>query len=52
MDPQWKEDRARAGARAALPSTLAPDEDVAANLRVLAAKREDIFGAAAKRKKP
>jgi splicing factor 3A subunit 1 len=44
MDPKWRIERARADARAALPSTLAADEDIAANLRVLAGKREDIFG--------
>lgn len=44
MDPKWTADRAKAAARAALPSTLAPAEDVAANLRTLAGKREDVFG--------
>lgn len=44
MDPKWTADRAKAAARAALPSTLAPAEDVAANLRMLAGKREDVFG--------
>ena len=44
MDPKWRVERARADARASIPSTLATDEDIAANLRVLAGKREDIFG--------
>ena len=47
LDPKWAADRVRAAARAALPSTLAPDEDVASNLRYLAGKREDVFGSIA-----
>ena len=47
LDPKWAADRAKVAARAALPSTLATDEDVAANLRYLATKREDVFGSVA-----
>lgn len=45
MDPKWREQTARAAAKQATTG-LAADEDVAANLRRLASKREDIFGAA------
>jgi splicing factor 3A subunit 1 len=44
MDPKWREERDRAQAKFATTNQLADGGDVAANLRRMAEKREDIFG--------
>ena len=44
MDPKWREERDRAQAKFQTTNQLADGGDVAANLRRMAEKREDIFG--------